>query len=61
MVQQKCIDCRSISPTTESSQTLISQQHGWRLTRVTTPTGAVVEWRCPECWARFKETRRPQF
>jgi hypothetical protein len=58
MAQQTCVDCRATSPITESGQTLISLYHGWRLTRVNTPSGPTAEWRCPACWAQFKEARQ---
>jgi hypothetical protein len=40
---------------TETNYTLISQQYGWRLTRRTTAAGRkVAEWRCPDCFAKYR-------
>jgi hypothetical protein len=59
MAEQKCADCSKVSPKTESVQTLIGRQYGWRLINVTKPGGrAAIEWRCPECWERFKEAKQ---
>ena len=58
MVQQDCVDCRAKSPDTETPQTLISETCGWRVTRTMTPDGVKIEWRCPDCWTRFKEARQ---
>lgn len=53
-----CSDCRARSPVTETPHTLISAQHGWRLTRTMDEHDRVVlEWRCPKCWLRYKERR----
>jgi hypothetical protein len=60
MAQQHCVECKKQSPLTESSQTLVSPRHGWRLIRITTNEGVSVEWRCPDCWALFKEKRAKQ-
>ncbi len=50
-----CVDCNEIAPATETNYTLISQRHGWRLTRTTDAAGRkVMEWRCPTCFSRFK-------
>ena len=49
--RQTCVDCNAQSPETETENTLISAQHGWRLTRRPLPGGALtIEWRCPVCW-----------
>jgi hypothetical protein len=54
----KCIDCELEAPETSTDYTLISTQFGWRLQRRVLPAGTVVlEWRCPECWKRFKLRR----
>jgi hypothetical protein len=58
MGQQICVDCKKVSPSTESSQTLVSSRHGWRLARVTRPEGTSLEWRCPDCWAAFVKKRQ---
>jgi hypothetical protein len=62
MARQTCADCGKQSPLTESSQTLISAQHRWRLTRLPSPngTGSISQWRCPECWGRFSDARKQQ-
>ena len=53
-----CNDCRIVSPETETEFTLISAQHGWRLSRVFGNDGKVtLEWRCPKCWQAFKQRR----
>ena len=54
-----CVDCRVLSPRTETNYTLISSKYGWRLSRSEGPNGTVIlEWRCPACWTRFR-ARRP--
>jgi hypothetical protein len=54
----QCVGCRAWSPPTETEHTLISAQHGWRLTRRFDDAGTmVVEWRCPACWARYKQRK----
>jgi hypothetical protein len=56
--RQKCVGCGGYSPQTETNYTLISAQYGWRLTRFQMPRGgAIAEWRCPDCWQRYKEAR----
>jgi hypothetical protein len=50
-MQTWCIDCRTISPKTESLYELGAE--GWRATRGV--DGAHFEWRCPACWIVFKE------
>ncbi len=46
-----------MAPASDTNFTLISSQHGWRLSRAFDATGArVLEWRCPRCWtARRKK------
>lgn len=53
--QQTCVGCNARAPQTETNYTLISSQHGWRLTRKRGPDGPIVEWRCPTCWAAYKQ------
>jgi hypothetical protein len=54
-LQHQCVDCKTLAPSTDSDHTLISAQHGWRLTRGKTAGGHnAMEWRCPACWGRFK-------
>jgi hypothetical protein len=53
-----CADCKRLAPETETEYTLISTDHGWRLTRVRKPDGAFVfVWRCPTCWRAYKEAQ----
>jgi DNA-directed RNA polymerase subunit RPC12/RpoP len=57
--QYKCADCGVESPPTETNYTLISKEHGWRMTRTVDADGGFsVEWRCPTCWPQYK-TRTP--
>ena len=54
--KKACVDCGTVAPPTETNYTLISQRHGWRLTRTVDGKGRrAVEWRCPKCYARFRE------
>jgi hypothetical protein len=53
--RQTCVGCNAQAPATETNYTLISSQHGWRLTRKRGPDGVLVEWRCPTCWAAYKQ------
>ena len=54
--RQMCVDCGLLAPPTETNFTLISQRHGWRLTRHTDPSGKrSLEWRCPKCYSLVKE------
>ena len=56
--RQTCVDCRELSPETETNYTLIGSRFGWRLTRTNTADGRVlVEWRCPSCWRAYKAAR----
>jgi len=50
-MQTWCIDCRMLSPKTESLYEL--GVAGWRAMR--SLDGARFEWRCPACWGVFKE------
>ena len=55
-----CVDCRTESPETELSYSLLGLA-GWRELRVADGAGGVrVEWRCPSCWATFKRRTRAQ-
>lgn len=55
---RECVDCKTRSPETETSYTLISSRHGWRLSRNFDARGQrVMQWRCPNCWSRYKEKR----
>lgn len=54
--RRRCVDCGALSPRTETSYTLISSQHGWRLTLGKDEQGhRISEWRCPRCWAKHKQ------
>jgi hypothetical protein len=58
--RETCIDCKKEAPQTDTNYTLISQQHAWRLTRSKTSTGRTIhEWRCPECYEKFRPRRKP--
>jgi hypothetical protein len=53
--ERSCVDCGVTPPQTESEYTLISAQHGWRLSRGVTASGRTrLDWRCPKCWAKRK-------
>ena len=55
----QCVGCLARSPATNTNYTLISARHGWRLTLAQDETGArTPEWRCPTCWARYKQAQR---
>jgi len=55
--RQKCFDCGTFAPATETNYTLISSTHGWRLTRRVTDAGLVLEWRCPNCWTAYRNAK----
>ncbi len=55
--RQNCVDCGKASPETETNYTLISAECGWRLTRIQSPSGLVIHWRCPLCWRTFKDAQ----
>jgi hypothetical protein len=55
---QTCFDCGAPAPETQTSYTLISPAHGWRVTREKDAEGNyVARWRCPDCWKKYKESR----
>lgn len=55
---QRCTDCGTTAPPTETNYTLISAQHGWRLSLSTGKDGRrEAVWRCPTCWAAFRGRR----
>ena len=57
---QACFDCGKKAPDTQTSYTLISPTHGWRVTRERDAEGNfVARWRCPECWKKHKEAKGP--
>jgi hypothetical protein len=53
-----CVECKQKSPETELSYSLIGLA-GWREVRVEGAGGVTrVEWRCPACWANYKQRTR---
>ncbi|MCU0689815.1 MAG: hypothetical protein MUF54_00300 [Polyangiaceae bacterium] len=59
--RHQCVDCRRLSPPTESGYTLISKEFGWRLTRSKGVDGSFrLEWRCPPCWQKHKVKQTTQ-
>jgi hypothetical protein len=53
-----CLGCGAKSPEVETEYTLISGRFGWRLSRRLARDGSfILEWRCPNCWAKFKSER----
>ena len=67
--RHRCVGCGGEPPPQAGDYTLISAQFGWRLIRKTDTAGRLeLEWRCPQCWERYKELngvpasqpRRPQ-
>jgi hypothetical protein len=48
-----CVDCGTKTPEIESSYTLIHD--GWRLSRRESAAGIAVEWRCKDCWRKYRE------
>jgi len=54
-----CVDCGTRVPPQDDESSLISVKYGWRLTRNVAADGAArLEWRCPKCWATYRETRK---
>lgn len=52
----RCVDCSLEAP--EDKDTSLISSFGWRLMRTRMLDGSVaLEWRCPECWERYKATR----
>lgn len=46
-------------PPLDDESALISMKYGWRLTRrVATDGTATLEWRCPKCWAEYREKKQ---
>ena len=50
----QCADCHKIAPPTQTNFTLISSQHGWRLSFDRVDGRRVSVWRCPKCWENHK-------
>jgi hypothetical protein len=59
--KNRCVDCGTGQPETDTNYTLISSRYGWRLSRRFERDGTkVMEWRCPGCWVRHRDgLRRP--
>ena len=55
---RECVTCGTYSPSTESSYTLISSKHGWRLTQAFEGGKRKMEWRCPTCWEAYRAEQR---
>ncbi len=53
-----CAGCGIGSPAIASNYTVITSRYGWRLTERVAESRSgrsgdrIIEWRCPECWAR---------
>jgi hypothetical protein len=54
---RRCHDCREQAPAVATDFTLISTRYGWRLTRSLKNGETTLEWRCPRCWQRHRQTR----
>lgn len=54
LVERRCTDCRKPAPDTDTAHTLISGKHQWRLSRRMEGQQWINEWRCPDCWRRYK-------
>lgn len=53
----QCHDCGELAPPTQSDHTLISSEHGWRLSFEKRDGRRHAIWRCPSCWQEFKKQR----
>jgi hypothetical protein len=54
-IVQKCVGCGAPAPDKKEGEAFVSSTSDWRLTRRKSPEGVdVLDWRCPECWRRFK-------
>ena len=55
---QACFDCGKKAPETQTSYTLISPTHGWRVTREKAEDGTwIARWRCADCWKKYKDQK----
>ena len=58
---RKCVDCGRCSPANASEYTLFSSKYGWRITRGVSASGEIlIEWHCPECFARLRAQPDPE-
>ena len=57
MVRYRCVGCAALSPPAETSFTLIGARYGWRLHRGRGDEPGSYQWRCPECWDRYRGKR----
>jgi hypothetical protein len=56
-ISEKCVGCGETAPEKEG-EAFVSSTSGWRLTRRRNAEGVdVLDWRCSECWRRFKGQR----
>ena len=51
---QICVDCKAVSPPINTNYTLIGT-HSWRVTRVVRRGLPRMDWRCADCWNKFKK------
>ena len=50
-----CVGCGAISPPAQNNYSLITARFGWRLTRNVDGAGhRILEWRCRDCWTKWK-------
>jgi hypothetical protein len=55
-----CTDCGIVAPNVDATDTRAGAEYGWRLSRRRTEDGRfVAEFRCPACWAAFRERKKP--
>lgn len=56
--ERRCVTCGKDPPDTHTAYTLIGEKFGWRLSRHKNEAGEpVVEWRCGDCWRKYKNDR----
>lgn len=57
----RCVGCGAKTPDASTAHTLISERHGWRLTRRATAEGNhVLDWYCRPCWQERKRKAEAQ-
>ena len=49
-----CVDCKTKSPETELGYSLTLNLAGWRETRHNADGVVGSDWRCPDCWRKYK-------